>query len=79
VRDVSLSPLAETMTGRRLPGQGQLPVVDVLRTLHANGVRTPYSVEIVSLPHRNLPLQQWAALAAESVLGAVGDAGAFPD
>ena len=79
VRDVSLSPLAETMTGRRLPGEGEMPVVDVLRTLHANGVRTPYSVEIVSLPHRHLPLQEWAALAAGRVREAAADAGAFPD
>jgi sugar phosphate isomerase/epimerase len=79
VRDPSLSPLTETMVGRRLPGQGELPVADVLRTLHAIGVRTPYSVEIVSLPHRHLALGEWAALAGASVRQAVADAAAFPD
>jgi sugar phosphate isomerase/epimerase len=74
VRDRSLSPLAETMVGRRLPGQGELPVARVLRTLHAIGVRTPYSVEIVSLPHRHLSLDEWAALAGASVRDAVADA-----
>jgi sugar phosphate isomerase/epimerase len=78
VRDPSLSPLAETMVGRRLPGQGELPVTDVLRTLHAIGVRTPYSVEIVSLPHRHLPVEEWAALAGSVVRDAVADA-APPD
>jgi sugar phosphate isomerase/epimerase len=79
VRDASLSPLAETMVGRRLPGEGELPVVEVLRTLHAIGVRTPYSVEIVSLPHRHLPLDDWAALAAGSVRRAAAEAAAFAD
>jgi sugar phosphate isomerase/epimerase len=79
VRDPSLSPLAETMVGRRLPGDGELPVVEVLRTLLAIGVTTPYSVEIVSLPHRHLPLVEWAVLAASSVREAVGQAGAPSD
>ena len=79
VRDASLSPLAETMVGRRLPGEGELPVVEVLRTLHAIGVRTPYSVEIVSLPHRHLPLEEWAVLAAGRVREAADQAGVSRD
>jgi sugar phosphate isomerase/epimerase len=78
VRDSSLSPLAETMVGRRLPGEGELPVADILRTLHAMGVQTPYSVEIVSLPHRHLPVDEWAVLAGRSVRQAVADATAAP-
>ncbi len=74
VRDPSLSPLAETMVGRRLPGEGELPVADVLRTLVAMGVQVPYSVEIVSLPHRHLPLDEWAALAGRSVREALAAA-----
>jgi sugar phosphate isomerase/epimerase len=74
VRDSSLSPLAETMVGRRLPGEGELPVADVLGTLHAIGVQIPYSVEIVSLPHRHLPVDEWAALAGGSVRQALADA-----
>jgi len=53
-RDVTLDPLLETKTCRRLAGEGEFGVEGLVRLLDASGVRVPLTVEIVSLAHRRV-------------------------
>jgi sugar phosphate isomerase/epimerase len=70
-RDRSLDPLSETMVGRRLPGEGEFAVVDIVRALDRIGVEVPVTVEIVSLAHRRLSVGELAAVVHDSVRGAI--------
>ena len=74
VRDRALDPLSETMIGRRLPGEGDFAVTDIVRALDRIGVRVPITVELVSLPHRRLPVGELAALVHDSVRHAIDQA-----
>jgi sugar phosphate isomerase/epimerase len=78
VRDRDLDPLSETMVGRRLPGEGEFAVADLVRALDHMGVRVPITVELVSLPHRRLPVGELAALVHDSVRHAIDQARATP-
>jgi sugar phosphate isomerase/epimerase len=53
-RDRTLDPLTETKTCRRLAGEGEFGVEELIRTIDATGARLPLTVEIVSLAHRQL-------------------------
>ena len=59
-RDPSLDPLAETMVGRRLPGDGEFDVVGLVAALDQLGATAPLGVETVSLEHRHLDVDQLA-------------------
>jgi sugar phosphate isomerase/epimerase len=64
-------PLMRTRTQRRVPGEGVFPMVETVRLLDALGVDVPYTVEVVSLPHRSLPPAEFAEVlyrATRSVL-----------
>ena len=78
VRDRTLDPLSETMVGRRLPGEGEFVVADLVRALDRIGVRVPITVELVSLPHRRLPVGELAALVHGAVRHAIDQARATP-
>jgi sugar phosphate isomerase/epimerase len=73
-RDPSLDAFAETMVGRRLPGEGEFPIGHLVRVLDEIGARTPMTVELVSIPHRHLPTADYARLVYDSVRAAVEDA-----
>ena len=58
---------------RRIPGDGVLPLVETIRLLDEIGVAVPYTVEVVSLPHRALTPAEFAMVlynATRSVLDA---------
>ena len=59
-RDPTLDPLTETMVGRRLPGDGEFDMVGLVRALDATGSTAPFSVETVSLAHRELSVDDLA-------------------
>jgi sugar phosphate isomerase/epimerase len=73
-RDPSLDPLAETMVGRRLPGDGEFDVVGLIEALDAIGSTAPITVETVSLAHRALDVGELAALVYQRVQGALAAA-----
>jgi sugar phosphate isomerase/epimerase len=54
--------LRRTMTQRRIPGDGVFPMEDTVRLLDALGVDVPFTVEVVSLPHRALSPAEFADL-----------------
>jgi sugar phosphate isomerase/epimerase len=53
--------IEETTQRRLLPGEGDLDVVGMLRTLREMGVTTPPSVEILSVEQWQLPLDEQAS------------------
>lgn len=53
-------PRRRTMSQRRVPGEGVFPVEETVRLLDALGVDVPYTVEVVSLPHRHLSPAEFA-------------------
>jgi len=59
-------PEEDTMTRRRLPGEGSLDVVGLVRILDEIGVDIPYSVEILSTEHQALPVREQARRAYDS-------------
>jgi sugar phosphate isomerase/epimerase len=77
-RDPSLDPLSETMVGRRLPGDGEFAVVELVRALDATGSAVPISVETVSLDHRHLAVDQLAALVLSRARSVLVEARARP-
>ena len=53
-----LPPLGETMRARRMPGDGDVPMVEVVRTLDAIGSRAPLGVEVFRGDHASMdPLE----------------------
>ncbi len=73
-RDPTLDPLAETMVGRRLPGDGEFDVVGLIRALDALGSTAPITVETVSLAHRRLDVDELAGLVYHRVRAALDEA-----
>jgi sugar phosphate isomerase/epimerase len=62
-----VGPLFEdTMLRRRLPGEGAFDLVGLLRVLDEVGVDVPYSVEILSTDHQQLPVREAARRAFTS-------------
>ena len=56
----------DTMTRRRLPGDGTFDLVGLVRALDSIGVDVPYSVEILSTEHQALPVDEQARRAYDS-------------
>ncbi|MBW8825220.1 MAG: sugar phosphate isomerase/epimerase [Acidobacteria bacterium] len=56
------NPLRRTQTQRRIPGDGVFPIVDTVRLLDDIGADIPYTVEVVSLPHRHLSPAEFATV-----------------
>jgi sugar phosphate isomerase/epimerase len=77
-RDPTLDPLSETMVGRRLPGEGEFDLGGLVRTLDAIGVRGPITVELVSLAHRQLSVDELAVLVHDGVRAALSAARGTP-
>jgi sugar phosphate isomerase/epimerase len=67
-------PLVRTMTQRRIPGDGVFPMVETVRLLDALGVDVPYTVEVVSLPHRALPPAEFAGVLYQASRSLLEDA-----
>jgi sugar phosphate isomerase/epimerase len=75
---VMVGPLAEdTMLRRRLPGEGCFDLPGLVRTLDESDVQAPFSVEILSLDHQALPVEDAARRAFEATV-AVLDAARRP-
>lgn len=65
--DAALGPAAEdTMLRRRLPGEGCFDLQGLVRILDEIHVQAPFSVEILSLDHQALPIDDAARRAFES-------------
>jgi sugar phosphate isomerase/epimerase len=47
--------VAETMSARLLPGEGDIPLAEILRALRATGTRAPLGVEVFSVELDKLP------------------------
>ena len=56
----------DTMLRRRLPGAGTFDLTGLVRTLDEIGVTVPFSVEILSLEHQALPVDDAARRAFDS-------------
>lgn len=59
-------PMKRTQRQRKLPGDGTFPMVDTLRTLRANGCATPMTLEVVTIEHLALPVDEFARLAFDA-------------
>lgn len=59
-------PIAETMEARRLPGAGELPLVEVIRILDAIDSSAPIGVEVFSKELQRLPAEEAARRCAEA-------------
>ena len=60
------NPVAETMSRRLLPGQGDIDLVDIIRSLDAGGCQAPIGVEVFSTELAALPPAQAAWSAAQT-------------
>ena len=56
----------DTMLRRRLPGDGAFDLTGLIAALDEIGVETPFSVEILSLEHQGLPVEEAARRAYTS-------------
>ena len=56
----------ELMTGRLLPGEGDLDLIGLIRTLDAIGASTPFSVEVFSEKLNSQPLAETALAMAQT-------------
>jgi sugar phosphate isomerase/epimerase len=59
--------LDECVSHRQLPGEGQLPLVELLTTLHEMGVEAPLAVEVMSSDLQRLTATEAASRAADAV------------
>lgn len=58
--------MLESMLDRRMPGEGDIPLTDVLRTLAAIGARAPLGVEVFHERHARMDATEVARRAAEA-------------
>lgn len=63
---------------RRLPGEGELDVVGLVRAVDATGFRGPYCVEVNTPEFRALPVGEAAERAAAAATSVLDDAGVRP-
>jgi sugar phosphate isomerase/epimerase len=61
--------LHDTMTHRRLCGQGELQPARFISAVRRAGYNNPYGIEIISDAHRALPVREAARLALQSARG----------
>jgi sugar phosphate isomerase/epimerase len=64
----------DTISRRRVPGEGDLPLVDFVRTLDETGVHVDFAVEVLSEEQRALPAMQAALLAADGARRTIASA-----
>ena len=64
----------DTMLRRRLPGEGSFDLAGLVSMLDAGGVTTPFSVEILSVEHQTLPVDEAARRAFDSTAAVVAQA-----
>lgn len=64
----------DTISRRRVPGAGDLPLVDFVRTLDAIGVRIDFAVEVLSDEQRALPARDAARRAADGARRTIASA-----
>ncbi|MGD9525224.1 sugar phosphate isomerase/epimerase family protein [Pseudonocardia sp.] len=67
--------LHHARTARRLPGEGELDVVGLVRAVDATGFRGPYCVEVNTPQFRALPVGEAAARAAAAATAVLAAAG----
>jgi sugar phosphate isomerase/epimerase len=70
--------LHDTMTHRRLCGEGELQPARFIAAVRRAGYNNPYGVEIISDAHRALPVRTAARLALESARGQFALAEQYP-
>jgi sugar phosphate isomerase/epimerase len=63
--------LDEVINHRELPGEGELPVAELVGALHRAGYPGPWGVEILSEKLRNLPIEEEFDRAYETTLAQV--------
>ena len=73
-RNHELDAFAETMVGRRLPGEGEFPIDHLVRLLDEIGARLPITVELVSVAHRHMTTAEYATLVHDTVRAALQEA-----
>jgi sugar phosphate isomerase/epimerase len=68
--------LVHARAGRRLPGEGELDVVGLVRAVLRTGFTGPWCVEVNTPEFRVLPIDEAARRAAEAASAALDAAGA---
>jgi sugar phosphate isomerase/epimerase len=66
--------LEDTISRRRVPGEGALPLVDFIRTLEAVGAGVEVAVEVLSDEQRALPAREAARRAADGARRVIASA-----
>lgn len=66
--------LEDTISRRRVPGEGALPLVDFIRTLEAIGADVEVAVEVLSDEQRALPAREAARRAADGARRVIASA-----
>ena len=59
--------MAEAMQARRLPGEGDIPIVDLIRTLDEIGSRAPIGVEVIRTEHDAMAPREVGRRTAEAM------------
>jgi sugar phosphate isomerase/epimerase len=67
-------PLRRTQTQRRIPGDGTFPMVETIRLLDEIGADLPFTVEVVSLPHRALTPAEFAVVLHDAAVRILAEA-----
>jgi sugar phosphate isomerase/epimerase len=71
-------PLRRTMRQRKLPGAGAFPMVETIRLLDEIGADLPFTVEVVSLDHRDLSPDEFLVVLHEASRRVLDEARAVP-
>ena len=66
--------LEDTVSHRRVPGEGSLPLVDFVRALDEIGVDVDYAVEVLSREQRDLPPDEAARRAVDGARRVIASA-----
>ena len=59
--------MVEAMEARLLPGDGDIPLVELVRTLDAIGSRAPIGVEVISKAHESMAPEEVGRTTAEAM------------
>lgn len=66
--------LAEAMQGRRLPGEGDIPLAELLRTLDEIGSRAPTGVEVICEAHESMDPAEVGRQTADAMRRVIAEA-----
>lgn len=66
--------MEDTTDHRRLPGRGSFDLTGFVRMLDAHGVDAPFSIEVLSIEQRGLPLEEAAAQTYQAAREAIARA-----